>query len=574
MNIHEINQLIEGFFYKLVIYWIEFESEWWWLFGLIGGFALVTGWALNSCRLGRVLSGLLVVTIIFQPLLYFISPKVTYVILKQKYVIPDNHLYVYLVGLAVSSIITFFIIRNFSAPIDNIKNMFVKRSSLERDKRTDIRNISDSLPKAVRQYNPQRYFKKNKIFIGKDRNMKPRHIKTETWRSSHIVNFGTTGAGKGVAAGVMLTQSLYQGEAICIVDPKDDEYLPHVMAQAAERVGKPYYYIDLNGMLPQWNPFSDKTKLEVEELLVAAFSLGIQGDIADVHRLHDRKSAREFSNYIVSEEARLSKVFSSFIIKFDTLLEKSKKFVEDMNEVVSLPVCTSTYGLNIGKAIQEGAVIYVKGSMRQEGVKKLQKMFVLSVMQHCENRDRESARSVCMFLDEFKYLISKPAMEALGAIRDKRAHVMLAYQSLDDLRDCPADMSPESVISSVNENCAIKLAYKVRDPDTADWLARMSGTILVDDEMRSIKTTKTLSEVKNPDRMLRQTERYLIDTNMLQSLPPRCAVLYGNGLADFIFTSPIKVTKKNEYITPTTFNEVGSTESKTTSVAENLLDVD
>jgi len=113
----------------------------------------------------------------------------------------------------------------------------------------------------------------------------------------------------------------------------------------------------------------------------------------------------------------------------------------------------------------------------------------------------------------------------------------------------------------------------------------MSGQILVDDEMRSIKTTKALTEVKNPDRMLRQTERCLIDTNMLQSLPSRCAVLYGNGLADFIFTSPIKVIKKSEYITPTIFDDSDDETAYTNndmdyvggghvSVAEGLLDVD
>ncbi len=162
---------------------------------------------------------------------------------------------------------------------------------------------------------------------------------------------------------------------------------------------------------------------------------------------------------------------------------------------------------------------------------------------------------------------------------------MLAHQSLGDLRDCPKDIDPDSVVSSINENCAIKLTYKVNDPNTADWLARMSGQILVDDEMRSIKTTKALTEVKNPDRMLRQTERCLIDTNMLQSLPSRCAVLYGNGLADFVFTSPIKVIKKSEYTTPTIFDDldgdnscpnddIGLNGGSHNSIAEGLLDVD
>ena len=194
-------------------------------------------------------------------------------------------------------------------------------------------------------------------------------------------------------------------------------------------------------------------------------------------------------------------------------------------------------------------------------------------------------------MDEFKCLISRPALEALGAIRDKRAHVIIAHQSLGDLRDCPADLNAESVVASVNENCGIKLAYAIKDPDTADWLARMSGSILVDDETRQVKTNAGLTEVRNSDRTLRQSERNLIDTNMLQALPERCAVLYGAGLAQFFFTSPIIVTKTTVSTTPVQFKSasshrelgaIGASNNHTNAtgglppqtIAQSMLDVD
>jgi len=217
--------------------------------------------------------------------------------------------------------------------------------------------------------------------------------------------------------------------------------------------------------------------------------------------------------------------------------------------------------------------------MRNPRILKLQRMFVLAVIQSCESRDREKARHVCLFLDEFKYLISKPTLEALGAIRDKYAHVILAHQSLGDLRDCPSDINPDSVVSSINENCSIKLTYKVNDPDTADWLARMSGKIQIDQEVRRFDTSASLTELKTSERMLKQAERCLIDTNMLQSLPPGCAVLFGNGLADFVFTSPINVEKQQEWLKPSTFSSahLASTQKqsiKQQSFSEALLDVD
>ena len=244
-----------------------------------------------------------------------------------------------------------------------------------------------------------------------------------------------------------------------------------------------------------------------------------------------------------------------------------------------IPATNITQGINLAELIQAGAVIYVRGSMRSPSILKLQRIFVLSVMQHIEARDRESARHVCLFMDEFKYLISRPALEALGAIRDKRAHVIIAHQSLGDLRDGPADLDPEAVVASVNENCAIKISYAVKDPDTADWLARMSGQILVDDEIRQVKTNVGLAETRENGRSLRQAERPLIDTNMLQALPERCAVLYGAGLAQFFFSAPITVTKTTAAVTPLRFESVGAdgsvaSQSQAPTLGRALLDVD
>ena len=47
----------------------------------------------------------------------------------------------------------------------------------------------------------------------------------------------------------------------------------------------------------------------------------------------------------------------------------------------------------------------------------------------------------------------------------------------------------------------------------------MTGSILVDDEMRKVKTDIALTEKMETDRMIRQAERYYIDSNMLLNLP-------------------------------------------------------
>lgn len=467
---------------------------------------------------------------------------------------------------------------------DILKTKITKRTGSARAARTDIRSIGTQLPDAKKVYKPEKYFKKNQVFIGLNDKNKPVYIPISRWRSSHVDVIGTTGSGKGVAAGVLLTQAVQQGESVFVIDPKNDEYLPSVMRLAAERAGVPFVFIDLLSSVPQWNPFANKTQFEIEELIASGFGLADNGTDADFHRLRDRASARVFAQNACGKQLRLVDVISHCMQAHAAVLAESEKFVANMQEIAAMPVVGIQRGLDISKSIMQGSVVYVKGAIRNLSVLILQKMFVLSVMQYCENRKRNGARHVCIFMDEFKYLISKPALEALGAIRDKGAHVVLAHQSLGDLRSCPKDIDPDSVVSSINENCSLKLTYKVNDPATADWLARISGQILVDDEVRSFTANNALVEMNDPIRQLRQTERCLMDTNMLQSLPPRCAVLYGNGLAQFIFTSPIKVEKSDDDTLPTIFEDAptsaqsvvnpSSYPNKVTSLAEELINVD
>ncbi len=567
-----LTSLLSDFLY----YSIVFEQQWWWIIGIVGGCSFVFGWAVKRTVIGLLLQVVAFLSLLLQPVLFFVVPELVWYLWGEKYSIDTLHIYAYLIGFSLSAGCAFFLVRHLHGSLDGLKDMLIMRTGLERDQRSDIRSVASHLPKAMNSFNPTKYFKKSKkLFLGLNRRRSAQYIPQSFWRSAHIDIIGTTGSGKGVVAGVILAQAHLQGESIVIIDPKNDEWLPHVLGQMSLNQKKPFYYIDLSSEFGQWNPVAGKNSQEIEELLSAGFGLSERGTDADFYRLNDRKSARSFSNYYQEKGSSLPGAYAQFISAQSELLADSPKFSEDMEELISLKVTHADKGLDIARAIEQGAVIYVKGSIRNPRILKLQKMFVLSVMQFCEKRDRDSARHVCMFLDEFKYLISKPALEALGAIRDKRAHIILAHQSLGDLRDCPKDIDPESVVASVNENCAIKIAYKVRDPDTADWLARMSGKILVDDEQRTVKTTGALAEVKNPDRMIRQAERCLIDTNMLQSLPDRCAAIYGNGLADFIFTSPVVVKKQEQFVTSTVFESYElHNGSDAETLAEDLLNVD
>lgn len=531
--------------------WIHYLDMLWPVVGIVFGLCISLVWLNRNNKACRFFTSVAMLSLIFQIGFYFAIPYASWHLAGSEFHLPTFYLWSFIGEAAFGVVLVWLTIRYGSPYVEMIKHYFTKTSSVERNRKTDIRQIGVHLPNAQNTYSPEKYFNtKRGIFFGLNEQKQPVYITWDKWRKSHVDVIGTTGSGKGVAAGTLLTQAVAAGECVVIVDPKNDEFLPHVMHKAAQEADVPYLYIDLQAEAPQWNPIEYKNATEIEELLSAGFSLGEKGTDADFYRLDDRRAARIFANIAYNQETTLLDTLRLLIEQQPEIAELGKKFVSDLEEIGLVPAVNTVHGVDLGKLIQQGAVIYVRGSMRNPRILKLQRIFVLSMMQHIEARERDSARHVCLFMDEFKYLISRPALEALGAIRDKRAHVMLAHQSLGDLRDCPADLDADSVVASVNENCTIKLAYAVKDPDTADWLARMSGLILVDDEIRQVKTNVGLTETRNGERTLRQAERTLIDTNMLQALPDRCAVLFGAGLAQFFFTSPILVNKSAQATTP------------------------
>lgn len=561
---------------ELLKQWIHLHFLAYQFWGVICGISLLMVWVLRQSRLWPIFGWTAVLSALIPGGLLFGLPDMTRALGGEPLSLPVEHRYWFLGGLT-SPFFVVFVVQRYGGHLWSVfTHVLTKPFGSQRDIRTDIRSVSESLPGALKEaYDPERFFDVSKgIFVGLDERKRPVYIETALWRKSHAQIMGTTGSGKGVAAGVLLSQAVHQGEAVIVVDPKSDEFLPHVLARAAKAAGVPFVFLDFQSGLAQWNPFLGKSEQQVEELLAAGLEMADKGDSADYHRLKDRNVARRFAAFCAGKSVSLRESVTEFYSRYPDLISVADKFYNDMDELAATPCVQAEAGVDLSAMISAGAVVYLRGSTRNPRILKLQKIFLLSCMQFIESRERETARHVAIFLDEFKYVLSRAALEALGAIRDKRAHVLVAHQSLGDLKACEGDLTPEAVIGGVVENCGIKLAYQVRDPDTAEWLSRLSGTILVDDETRTVERNLGLTEVQSSQRMLRQAERPLVDTNQLLMLPERCAVLFGaGGPAKFVFTSPVSVNKEAERIEPTG-EPVRAKDAGPVFVAEGLLDVD
>lgn len=443
--------------------------------------------------------------------------------------------------------------RLLAGEIDKLKHRLIKKSKLERNIRTDVREVKEMLPDSV-SYNPLDHIDLKKgVFIGLDKDDQPQYITIEEFQSQHADLIGTTGSGKGVSACVLLYQAILSGEGVFVEDPKNDEWAPHVLRDACQTAGKQFVLINLNALSFQLDLLADISHEQLEELFNAGFSLAKKGEGADFYRIADRRAARNTAA-IYEKGMTLRDLFNTPFVK--SLENDMPAFYGELEEIALVNTINASNGFSLKTIFDEGGCCYIIGSMRNQKIISAQRMILTRLIQIAETRDRikEKPRPVAIFLDELKYHLSRPDLEGLGAARDKNVHIIMAHQSVKDLYDCPADLDGDAVAGSVIENCKFMLVYRLRDPDTADWVARMTGSILVDDEMRKVKTDTFLTEKIDTDRMFRQAERYYIDSNMLLNLPKFVGFVFTqNDLAKA--TKLFHIPAKKEYIELLSFEQ-------------------
>lgn len=108
------------------------------------------------------------------------------------------------------------------------------------------------------------------------------------------------------------------------MDPKDDEWAPHLYRKACEDAGKPFALIDLRKQQYQLNLIEDITPDELEELFVAGFSTAEKGQESDFYRIDDRKAARMAAQFVSDNpSATLRDIYNGDYVQ--GIAEKSKR---------------------------------------------------------------------------------------------------------------------------------------------------------------------------------------------------------------------------------------------------------
>jgi hypothetical protein len=401
------------------------------------------------------------------------------------------------------------------------------RLDAQHDGLSDIRKSFNESERPA--YDPHRYFKfKKGIFVGLDDRRKPVYIPWSDYNTTHMQVIGTTGAGKGVMSTMMLIQCALNGQRVIVFDPKNDKHAPNVIALAAQQAGLPFHLIDLRPETPpQVNPFRFATYAEMKELLITTFDLADTGTAADFYRLLDRKAARDVIRHAGANPTikRMLAVAneSPFITHEDGIA-----FQEKLTELTELEALNTDEGPNLSDLIATPGFLYIIGSIRNVESLQCQKLLLLRILQIIEKRPESLADNlpIALMLDEFKYIVSPPALQALGTVRDKNCHLTLAHQSIGDLEECQG-LDPAAVRGAVLENTGIKFIYRATTLETAQWASGLSGTIVAKTRRSDIQQ----SAFDAATAQYTEVERALLTINDIYSMPKLVGMLFGVGLA-------------------------------------------
>lgn len=449
-------------------------------------------------------------------------------------------------GVCAALALYFFVFRDWiSGKSAEVNSTIVSKRSQHKGRTGELSDARSLKFSQSVSFNPVQYFDdakaKNAVFLGLDENQKPIYVPRQQWVKSNVQIMGSVGSGKGVLACCALAQCVSRfNDAAIVFDPKNDEFAPHVLKSQSSK----FVFIDLRqGMPAQLNIFSGLTSYQLNELLVSAFSLGRRGDNADYYRDNDRKAVR-----MLSEQFQSGTDVAGLLEAAQNLPKEIKEgasgFMNLLQELCSLSVLQTREGVDLSDIILNGGCLYVVGSLRDEAVIMLQKMLFVRCIQIIESRDRFSATThVNIMLDEFKYLVSKSSLDALGTIRDKNCNVLLTHQSLGDFGQCGSDIKPEAAATTVIDNTPIKWIYRMKDFKAAEWTSKQTGQILVDSERRNVSTDHGNVELMSTESTIVKEKRELIDTNAVQHLPDGAAVMIGVGIARIAYSKPINVNR-------------------------------
>ncbi|WP_282611022.1 type IV secretory system conjugative DNA transfer family protein [Pelagibius sp. Alg239-R121] len=419
------------------------------------------------------------------------------------------------------------------------------------EKPSDMREEIDAIKPL--SYLPADYDKPGKVFTGKTIDGQPLYIALDDWKAINKTVVGATRFGKGVTFQIWIEQAILRGETVFMIDPKGDEFLPEVMRQTCRKAGRRFIYLNLEdpNARGKWGPFLGSTPANRRSRFYSVMDLEERGTDADHYKALTREVLFDF--FQDGEERPALRILHEKLKNIeDEELWKNVSTVrarlKEWSGYKSLNPKPDK-GFSIEQTLMENTVVYVRGSLEDAVIRNATKALIIEILQEVRRLAPQRKNHLNLFIDELRFLISTPIVDALATILQFNATITTAYQNFGDLRT-PVDskLDGRAIEQAVKTNSQIKVIFGGQDPDVAEYVAETSGKL--HKKVARYERTEINSqggESWGSQRMISDLEEAVIPENTVLALPKRVAVYFQPGqLAKIISLAPVPIEPKKQ----------------------------
>jgi len=350
--------------------------------------------------------------------------------------------------------------------------------------------------------------------------------------------------------GGIADQCINLGNTFIMIDPKKDKFLPHILKEAADSNDIPFYYLDLNDAgKGSYAPFEGGIVRDRRSRLLIALGLQETGGESDFYKLGERKDI----DTILKETGSSIKGLIHELQK-EQEDKQAKRALAALKEIAEISTFTPRKGrgISVEEILKEKCVLYVRGSLTDDVIIKMQKSFIMELTQEAMRLEEEGVRTThaTVLADEVKFLVSDQLAKALSTIAGFNCNMILAYQSptqLENLYD--VNMNGEAIATEIRINCQTKIIHRMADDKLAEWAAGQTGEAW----KTVVKAEKTMvnnmgGERWGEERMIHKQDDFYIPKNVFISLPQMVGVLICPGmLSKVMFTSFVRVEMYTDF---------------------------
>ncbi|HTB22302.1 MAG TPA: type IV secretion system DNA-binding domain-containing protein [bacterium] len=338
--------------------------------------------------------------------------------------------------------------------------------------------------------------------------MRARPVITERARFQHLEIVGSSGTGKNYHGLLpMIHQDMARGAGLIIIDPKGA--MRRTVAAYARACGRTRDLRCLDLADPEgsdtYNPFAGGDPALVAERAHAAF---FSDDATATSFYRDRALSlfypffglcRRLGVLATPEQLRGVAMDQGALAALVALapgapeardlrrqalslspLEYSKNLQGVVNALT--PLCTGAFasllntgspGVRLEAVLSRGGILYAGLASDQypSAFKRVSTLLLMDLQSSLTKRYAAEARPVFLYLDEFADLLYPQVRALVAKAREARVGIVLAHQSLGDLA-----RQGRPIAEAIFENTANKILLRMGGADSAEMLARLSGS--------------------------------------------------------------------------------------------------